>query len=205
MCCFCLCCFSGSRFIIFLLCLVVFSIAGIKYSALISLIIGIANIIPVFGPFIGAIPAFFIIFIVDIRKAVVFLILILIIQVIDGNIIAPKILGDSTGISSLGVIVAIVIGSYFKIVGMIVAIPIFATIAAIIRDVSDARLNKTGQPISAEEYYSDDAHLDHEEHQTITQKLFSGMKNTFVKLTKPLRKKSDNNNSSDTDKEENDG
>ena len=134
---------------------------------------------------------FFIIFIVDVRKAIVFLILILIIQIIDGNIIAPKILGESTGVSSLGVIVAIVIGSYFGIVGMLVAIPIFATITAIIRDLASAKLIKAGLPEETSEYYSDDSLVDpHEEHESLSHKLFQNTKNIISRIKKIINKKS---------------
>ena len=109
---------------------ILFAIFGIPYTPLVAVTIGITNIIPVFGPFIGAIPSFVLIFIAEPQKAIIFAILILIIQQIDGNIIAPKVLGNSTGISSLGVIIAITImGSYFGIIGMIIGVPIFANAA----------------------------------------------------------------------------
>lgn len=93
--------------IIGVLSFVVFSIFKIPYTLLISVIIGVTNIIPFFGPFIGAIPSFIIILFVSPTKALIFLILIFIIQQIDGNIIGPKILGDSIGISAFWILFAI--------------------------------------------------------------------------------------------------
>ena len=101
--------------------LALMTIFKMPYPFLISAIIGVTDIIPIFGPIMGAIPSFLIIFIVNPQKAILFLILIVIVQQIEGNIISPKILGEKTGISSLSVIIAIIImGEYFGIIGMII-------------------------------------------------------------------------------------
>lgn len=146
------------------------------YAVLVSVIVCITNVIPVFGPFIGAIPSFFIIFIANPKKALIFLILIFLIQQLDGNVIGPKILGNSTGISSLGVIVSIVImGEYFGVVGMIVGVPIFALVVAIIKELIEARLSKAGLPTDTAEYYTANSLVDpHEEHHSFSQRLWEG-------------------------------
>lgn len=128
------------------------------YNLLIAAFVGVTNVIPVFGPFIGAIPSFFIVLISNPSKAFLFLILILIIQQIDGNIIGPKILGDNTGVSSLCVIIAIVIcGSLWGIAGMLVGVPIFAVIIELVKRYLESRLSKKSEPTDTADYYAKDA------------------------------------------------
>lgn len=117
--------------IIGIICFIATSIIGTPYSILISCIVGVTNIIPFFGPYIGAIPSAILVLMVNPKHCLYFIILILIIQQIDGNIIGPKILGDSTGLSSFWVIFAItVFGGLFGIVGMIIGVPVFAILYA---------------------------------------------------------------------------
>ena len=98
-------------------------------ALLISAFVGITNVIPFFGPFIGAIPSIFLILIEDPMKAVWFVLFILALQQLDGNIIGPAILGDRTGLSSFWVLFTIILfGGLFGIVGMIIAVPLFAVI-----------------------------------------------------------------------------
>jgi predicted PurR-regulated permease PerM len=143
------------------------------YNMLIATFVGITNVIPVFGPFIGAIPSFFVVLISNPDKAFLFLILILIIQQLDGNIIGPKILGDNTGISSLCVIVAIAICSaMWGIIGMVVGVPIFAMAIELVKRFLESRLAAKGEPTDTEYYYPDDAvgnaEIDvHYEHATL--------------------------------------
>ena len=121
------------------------NILGLSYATLISIIVGITNIIPVFGPFIGAIPGAVILLFLDPWQALIFLILILIIQQLDGNFIGPMILGDSIGISALWVLFAIVVGGdLFGFVGMVVGVPIFATIYGILRTAARHSLRQKG-------------------------------------------------------------
>ena len=94
-------------FIIGCICFVFMYLADFPYAVLISVIIGVTNIIPFFGPFIGAIPSIFILFVVNPMQALWFAVFVLILQQFDGNILGPKILGASTGLSSLWVIFAI--------------------------------------------------------------------------------------------------
>ena len=144
--------------LIIIVCSIVFSIAGIPYSVLVSVFIGVCNIIPFFGPFIGAIPSGFIVFIARPDKLILFIILIVIIQQIDGNIIEPKIVGDRTGLSSLGVLVAVtVMSGYFGILGMFLGVPIFAVIWAIIKKNIKNRLAAKNLPVSLSEYYSENS------------------------------------------------
>ena len=113
--------------IVGVICFIFMSIVGMDYSVLVSIIIGITNVIPFFGPFIGAIPSLFILLIVNPLHALIFAIFILVLQQIDGNIIGPKILGESVGVSKIGVIFAIIVGGkLFGIIGMIIGVPALA-------------------------------------------------------------------------------
>ena len=99
------------------------------YPLLIAAVIGITNLIPIFGPFIGAVPSFFIVLMVSPVKALWFILLIFIIQQLEGNFLAPKIMGDSVGLSGLWVMFAIIVGGgLFGIIGILIGIPVFAVI-----------------------------------------------------------------------------
>ena len=120
---------------------------------LIAVIIGVTDIIPFFGPFIGAIPSAVIIFIASPMKALLFVLLILIVQQIDGNLIAPLILGDRTGLTSLGVIIAItVMGGVFGLFGILIGVPVFALAMAMLDDFIKHRLRKKGHPTDLKSY-----------------------------------------------------
>ena len=139
--------------IIGVLSFVVFSIFKIPYALLISVIIGVTNIIPFFGPFIGAIPSFIIILFVSPTKALIFLILIFIIQQIDGNIIGPKILGDSIGISAFWILFAILVaGEFMGLVGMIIGVPVFAIIYSVIKEDVEYKLKNKDLPTETKDY-----------------------------------------------------
>ncbi len=128
-------------------CFIVFSIFRIPYAPLIAVIVGITNIIPILGPFLGGIPSAFIIFIVEPEKVILFIVLILIIQQIDGNLVAPMILGTSLGLSSLGIIIAItVMGGFWGIPGMFIGVPLFAFFADIIEESVNAKLSVIDDP-----------------------------------------------------------
>lgn len=116
-------------FIIGVICFVVMSALDWEYSLLISCIVGITNIIPFFGPFIGGIPSALLLLMVNPMHALYFGIFIVILQQFDGNILGPKILGDSTGLESFWVLFAVLVGGgLFGFVGMVVGIPVFAVI-----------------------------------------------------------------------------
>ncbi|MCD8014817.1 MAG: AI-2E family transporter [Lachnospiraceae bacterium] len=122
--------------IIGIICFVGMLLLRLPYAILISVIVGITNIIPFFGPYIGAVPSFLLILMVSPVKAVIFLIFVLILQQFDGNILGPRILGNVTGLSSFWVLFAILtFGGLFGFVGMIVGVPVFAVIYDIIRKV----------------------------------------------------------------------
>ena len=120
--------------IIGVLCYVFCFLSDMPNGILVSVIVGVTNVIPFFGPYIGAIPSLLIICIDSPSKALVFLVFILVLQQVDGNIIGPKILGDSTGLSSFWVLFAIMFfGGLYGLVGMIIGVPLFAIIYDIIK------------------------------------------------------------------------
>lgn len=132
----------------------VLTIFKMPYTILVSFIIGITNIIPFFGPFIGAVPSFFIILFVSPVKALWFLVIILVIQQIDGNIIGPKILGDSLGISAFWILFSLLVaGKLLGFVGMVIGVPLFVFIYSIIKDIVEYRLDKRGLPKDTKDYY----------------------------------------------------
>ena len=120
--------------IIGLLCYLVCVIVKFPSALLVSVIIGVTNVIPFFGPFIGAVPATLLILIQNPIKALWFVLFILILQQLDGNIIGPKILGNTTGLSSFWVLFAILLfGGLWGFVGMIIGVPLFAVIYDVIK------------------------------------------------------------------------
>ena len=143
--------------IIFALCLLTFWIFGVsEYFVLISVLIGITDIIPVVGPFIGAIPGGFIILITNPSKFLLYVILVVLIQQIEGNIISPKILGQNMGVSALCVLVSIVtMGTIFagNPIALIVSVPLFAVMVELGKMFIEARLQKKGLPTDTAEYY----------------------------------------------------
>lgn len=139
--------------IIGVLTFIVLAIFKMPYALLISVIIGVTNIIPFFGPFIGAIPSAIIIMFVSPVQALWFLVIIFVIQQIDGNIIGPKILGDSIGISAFWILFSILVaGKLFGLAGMIIGVPMFALIYSIIKDIIEIRLANKGLPTDTDEY-----------------------------------------------------
>lgn len=142
--------------IVGIICFIVMSIFGWEYPLLISCIVGLTNIIPFFGPFIGAVPSTLLILMVDPMQCIYFLIFVLILQQLDGNVIGPKILGDSTGLSSFWVMFAILVGGgLFGFVGMIIGIPIFAVIYVYFCRSVNRRLDKKGYSVDIRDYTVD--------------------------------------------------
>ena len=136
-----------------ILCFIVCSILKMPYTPLVSVIVGVTNVIPFFGPFLGAIPCALLILLVSPLKCLYFVIFIFLLQQLDGNVIGPKILGDSTGISSIWVIVAILIGGGFGgVLGMFLGVPIFACLQVLVRWLLNTRLKKKNMPLAASEY-----------------------------------------------------
>lgn len=140
--------------IIGLLCYVFMRIIPkLPYDILVSVIVGVTNVIPFFGPFLGGIPSALLILMVDPISGLKFIVLILLLQQFDGNILGPKILGDSTGLSSFWVVFSITLfGAYFGIIGMAIGVPIFALIYAWIKRKLNSRLKKKGLATSTREY-----------------------------------------------------
>lgn len=139
--------------IIGILTFIILTIFKMPYTILISVIIGITNIIPFFGPFFGAIPSTIIILFVSPVKALWFILIIVVIQQLDGNIIGPKILGDSIGISAFWILFSLLVaGKFAGLLGMIIGVPVFAVIYSIIKEMVEGRLKKKGLPSETEEY-----------------------------------------------------
>ena len=139
--------------IIGVLCFVGCSILGVPYTMLVSVVVGVTNVIPFFGPFIGAIPCAVLILLNTPIKCVYFCVFILLLQQFDGNILEPKILGDSTGLSSFWVLFSILLfGGLFGFVGMIIGVPLFAVIYSLINDIIRYGLRKKGLSLNTNDY-----------------------------------------------------
>ena len=160
--------------IIGILCFIGTSIMGTPYAALVSVIIGFTNIIPFFGPFLGAVPCSILVFVVDPvhpLNCVYFVLFILVLQQFDGNILGPKILGSSTGLTGFWVIFAITFfGGLLGVTGMIIGVPIFAVIYAGIRSGVNILLRKKDMPTETKKYETVD-YVDEEGsfHETIPE------------------------------------
>ena len=141
--------------IIGILCFFFSSLFHFPYAPLVSVVVGVTNIIPFFGPFLGAIPSAFLILLDSPIKSLYFIIFILALQQFDGNILGPKILGDSTGISGFWVMVAILVGGgLWGVLGMFLGVPIFACAYAGVRACAAYRLRKKGLPTDTASYLS---------------------------------------------------
>jgi predicted PurR-regulated permease PerM len=146
--------------IIGVLCFIGLSILNIPYTLLVSVVVGITNVIPFFGPYIGAIPSAILIMLADPMKGLYFIIFILILQQFDGNIIGPKILGNSTGLSAFWVIVAILLGGgLFGFVGMVMGVPTFAVVYYIVGMIMEGQLEKKKLPTESR-YYDEMSYVD---------------------------------------------
>ena len=140
--------------IIGLLCCIGMIIFRMPYVMIISIIIGITNIIPIFGPFIGAIPGTVLVLIAEPRKAIWFIIFVIALQQLDGNIIGPRILGSRVGLSPFWMLFSIIIfGSMFGIAGMIIGVPLFAVAYDLIGSYIDSKLEQKNMPTD-NSYYS---------------------------------------------------
>lgn len=155
--------------IIGLMSFVLLSFMNMPYVLLISVIIGVTNVIPFFGPFIGAIPSAFLILLVSPIKCLYFIIFILLLQQFDGNILGPKILGDSTGLSSFWVLFSILLfGGLFGFVGMIIGVPTFAVFYKLITEFISYLLEK--RQLSADiEHYEKLDHIDEKQKTYISK------------------------------------
>lgn len=139
--------------IIGILCFIGLSILKVPFAVLLSVIVGVTNVIPFFGPYLGAVPGAFILLLIDPKQCLVFLIFILVLQQIDGNLIGPVILGSSIGVSSFWIIVSIIVfGGFFGVFGMLIGVPCFACAYAFIRRRVNNRLKRKGMSIATFDY-----------------------------------------------------
>ena len=183
--------------IIGIICFIGTSLLKIPYALLVSVIVGITNIIPFFGPYLGAIPSAILILMINPIKCITFIIFILILQQVDGNVIGPKILGQSTGLSGFWVIFSITIfGGLFGFLGMIIGVPFFAVVYAMTRRIIDRMLKKRNLPISTSEYMDLD-HIDENNENTFIEKNNNETKRffkiSFKKKTSQQENESKNN------------
>ena len=147
--------------IIGVLCYIGALILKLPYAILVACIVGLTNVIPFFGPFIGAIPCAFIILLVSPAKCLYFLIFVFLLQQLDGNLIGPSILGDTTGLSSFWVLVSITVFSgLFGFAGMILGVPVFAVLYILVKEIVEKKLSKKGLPTSTDEYLNPQLHAD---------------------------------------------
>ena len=136
-----------------ILCYIVCAILNMPYALLVSVIVGVTNIIPFFGPFIGGVPSLIIILMVSPFKALLFVIFIIILQQVDGNIIGPKILGSTIGINGFWVMFAIVLGAgLFGFWGMLLGVPVFAVIYTAVNKAVERKLRRSDLPHETDDY-----------------------------------------------------
>ncbi len=165
------------------------SILKIPYALLVSVIVGVTNIIPFFGPYLGAIPSAILILMVNPLRCVYFIIFILFLQQVDGNVIGPKILGQSTGLSGFWVIFSItVFGGIWGIPGMIIGVPFFAVLYAMIRRRTNKLLQKRGLPTETQKYQE----VDYIAENDVFIPKCTEEQTTFFKLKIPSFVKKDN-------------
>jgi predicted PurR-regulated permease PerM len=146
--------------IIGLICFIGLTIMSMPYATMISVMIGVTNIIPFFGPLIGAIPTGLLILLIEPHKCIIFIIFIIVLQQFDGNILGPKILGDSTGLPGFWVLMSLILfGGIFGFAGMILAVPTTALLYSFIRGSVEEKLRKKKLPTSTEYYMNDVQHL----------------------------------------------
>lgn len=160
----------------------------IPYPELVAAIVGVTNILPFFGPIIGAIPTSVIVLLTEPSKVLTLLIIIVIIQQIDGNIIGPKILGNNTGVSSLCVLIAITtMGAIGGFVGMLLGVPLFATVLMMNEERMEKRLRSRGLSSDTENYYPADTLVDPADNtQSRSDKLIRRMEKRYLRILKKL-------------------
>lgn len=129
--------------IIGIICFVGMTVLRLPYIALVSMIVGVTNVIPFFGPYIGAVPSAILILLAEPKKGLIFIVFIILLQQLDGNVIGPKILGESTGLSPFWVVFSILLGGgLFGIIGMLVGVPTFAVIYNLIAEIVNERIKQ---------------------------------------------------------------
>ena len=137
-------------------------VLSMPYALVISVIVGITNVIPFFGPFLGAIPSAFILLLVSPVQCLKFLVWILILQQLDGNVIGPRVLGQTTGLPSFWILFSILLfGGLFGVAGMIIAVPTWAVIYRWVSRYTNIYLEKKKLSIKTDDYV-DLKHIDEE-------------------------------------------
>lgn len=178
--------------IIGLLCFIGTTIIGTPYAALVSVIVGVTNVIPFFGPYLGAIPSALFILIVDLSNpmnCVYFIIFILVLQQFDGNVLGPKILGDSTGLSGFWVIFSITLfGGLYGVLGMIIGVPIFAVIFSAVKRLVNYGLKKRSLPTETSLYLNVGS-IDEQANFTEYEAPESGLNKVFSKKEESSKNK----------------
>ena len=146
--------------IIGVLCYIACAILKMPYALLVSVIVGVTNVIPFFGPFIGAVPSALIILMAQPSKCLVFIVFVFLLQQFDGNILGPKILGNTTGINGFWVMFSIILGAgIFGFMGMLVGVPVFVVIYTGIKYAVNRKLKRSGLPVDSDVYVKMD-HID---------------------------------------------
>ena len=141
--------------IIGVLCYLGMLIFKLPYPALIATVVGVTNVIPFFGPIIGAVPSGLLILLVNPLQAFYFVIFVIVLQQVDGNVIGPRILGNSVGISGFWVLISITVAtSLFGFAGMILGVPVFAVIYMLVSDAVNAALERKGRSTVTNDYYA---------------------------------------------------
>ena len=142
-----------------LLCFTGMTILNMPYTTLISILVGITNIIPFFGPIIGAVPSALLILLSEPRKLIPFVIFIFVLQQFDGNFLGPKILGESLGLPMFWTLFAITVGGgIFGFVGMVAFVPVFAAVYTLFSDFLSEQLHKKGLPAETANYMTNEIH-----------------------------------------------
>ena len=156
--------------IVGIVCFICLSLMRMPYALLVSVIVGVTNIIPMFGPFIGAVPSAFLILLVSPGKCVAFLIFIVILQQIDGNVIGPRILGDSTGLSAFYVIASMLLfNQLMGFMGMVVGVPLFATLYYVVKRAAEFSLKQMDMPVETKAYETIPYGWQHQEDESVPE------------------------------------
>ena len=184
---------------------VFFLIFGIPSALMIAIVVAIMNIIPVFGPFLGAVPAALLVLIMDPSKTIAYIIIVVIIMQINGNYISPRIVGNRTGLTPFGAIVALILMSgYFGIIGMFLGIPICAIIVEVLWAKANQRLKENNMSTELAEYYPDNALIeDSKKHKNITAAVVDSTVAIFCKIFKSNKKCKKCNNENQASTQEN--
>ena len=184
--------------IIGILCGICLSILRIPSVPIISVIIGVTNIIPVFGPFFGAVPSALLLLLTDPGKCLIFIIFIVVLQQIDGNVIGPKILGGSTGLPAFWVLFALLLFNHImRFWGMLLGVPLFASFAYLLRELINFLLRRKGLPVNEKAYLNiesidESGRIRYQKASVIDfPPLFRGEDSLLARLRRNLKKRSD--------------